>query len=643
MRHGLAAICTTLMITVATGAPAIADEVVTPVDVGTAGTTTQPIEAAPEPTPSPDHAVVQDIQIESIQVGVANTGDNLSTTDTPSARSNGTPATDLGTGSTSAVGSSDSTAIAQRVVTDLHDDATADIVQISIVFNIGAGMADSGDNALSSGASARGDGTIATGSAAAIGNSAQTYVTQGAQAQAGSGENDQVRQQSATLQIGLSMANSGANVISATIMSGGLATARTGDATAIGNLSSTAIDQVVSATGRGNAVLHIEQRATVVNLGIAFAGTGGNQVGTDFSAALMRGDGDALEQLLNLILPALFASADSATGPAAGTISTGDATAIGNRSNTRVLQMAIGKADSGSIDIRQDVMVVNAGAASATTGNNSIGAGDQRSALALGAQEVVSQLTSFVRSMLADINQWASGSDSSSGFGSRALTTRFGDFDIGIDRSVVASSAAGTASAVTTRQLAAVINLAVARSNSGGNRTRVAITEPELAAVLTDPSVVKVLEGTGVGAVLVAGMTRPLLIVTGNASATNTSVLVVCQRANFAEPACLGPATAEVSPPTVTPSTVTPTAVTPPTVTPPAATPPAAAPPTVPPTPAAEAPTTEPAAKVAGPVQQSPGMRSLPATGSDPSRLILAAFILLLFGSSLMVVSQRQT
>jgi len=581
--------------------------------------------------------VVQDIQIESIQVGVANTGDNLSTTDTPSAPGSGTSATDLGTGSASAVGSSDSTAIGQRVVTDLHDDAKADIVQISIVFNIGAAMADSGNNALSSGASARGDGSISTGSAAAIGNSADTYVTQGANAQAGSGENDQVRQQSATLQLGLSMANSGANVISATLTTGGPATARTGEATAIGNLSSTAIDQVVSATGRGNAVLHIEQRATVVNLGIAFAGTGGNQVGSDFSAALRRGDEDALDQLLNLILPALFASADGASDPGAGTVSTGDATAIGNRSNTRVLQMAVGEADSGSVDIRQDVMVVNAGAASATTGNNSIGAGDQRSALAPGAQEIVSQLTSFVRSMLADINQWASGSDSSSGFGSRALTTRFGDFDIGIDRSVVASSGAGTASAVTTRQLAAVINLAVARSNSGGNRTSVAITEPELAAVFTDPSVVTALEGTGAGAVLVAGMTRPLLIVTGNASATNTSVLVVCQRADFAELACLGPTTGETSPPDTQPPASQPPATQPP------ATQASAAAPTVTPTPAATAPATEPARQIAGPVRRSAEVVSLPATGSDPSRLILAAFALLLLGSSLMVVSRRAT
>jgi len=650
VRHGLAAICTMLLITVVTGAPARADEIVTPVDGGTAVTTTQPIEASPEPTTPPDHVVVQDIQIESIQVGVANTGDNLSTTDTPSAPGSGTPATDLGTGSASPVGSSDSTAIGQRVVTDLHDDARADIVQISIVFNIGAAMADSGNNVLSSGASARGDGSISTGSAVAIGNSSDTYVTQGANAQAGSGENDQVRQQSATLQLGLSMANSGANVVSATLTTGGPATARTGEATAVGNLSSTAIDQVVSASGRGNAVLHIEQRATVVNLGIAFAGTGGNRVGSDFSAALMRGDEDALDQLLTLILPALFASADSANDPGAGTVSTGGATAIGNRSNTRVLQMAVGEADSGSVDIRQDVMVVNAGAASATTGNNSIGtgAGNQRSALAPAAQQVVSQLTSFVREMLAGINHWASGSDSTSGFGSGALKTKFGDFDIGIDRSVVASSAGATASAVTTRQLAAVINLAVARSNSGGNRASVAMTEPELAAVFTDPSVVTALEGTGAGAVLVAGMTRPLLIVTGNASATNTSVLVVCQRADFAELACLGPATAEVSPPTVTPPTVTPPTLTPPTVTPPAAAPPAATPqaaasPTVTPTPAAEAPATEPAAKAAGPVRQSAGVGSLPATGSDPSRLILAALILLLFGSSLMVVSRCQT
>jgi hypothetical protein len=623
VRQGLAAICTTLIITVVTGAPAIADDVVTPVDGGTSETTTQPVEAAPEPAPLPDHVVVQDVQIESIQVGVANTGDNVSTTDTPSPPASATPATELGTGAAAAVGSRDTTAIGQRVVTDLQDQATADIVQISIVFNIGAAMADSGDNSLASGPSAGGDGSIATGSAAAIGNSADTYVTQGAKAQAASGENDQVRQLSATLQIGLSMANSGGNVISATLTTGGPATARTGDATAIGNLSSTAIDQVVSASGRGSAAIHIEQRATVVNLGIAFAGTGDNQIGSDFSAALMRGDQDALEQLLELLLPALFASADAVNGPGAGAISTGDATAIGNRSTTKVLQMAVGEADSGSVDIRQDVTVVNAGAASATTGTNMIGAGagNQRSALAPEARQVVTQLTDFVRTMLADIGLWASGSSSGSEFGSRGLKTAFGDYDIGIDRSVVASTARGSASAVTTRQLAAVINLAVARANSGGNRSSVAVDEAGLAEAFTDPSVVTALEASGAGAVLVTGMDRPLVIVTGDASAKNTGLVVVCQRADFQELTCLRPPTGETPPP----------ASEPPAVTPPSATP-------TPSTPAAQAAPAKSAA-----VPQSVAARSLPATGSDPTRLILAAFALLLFGSSLMVVSRRET
>lgn len=618
------------MITVVTGAPAIADDVVTPVDGGTSETTTQPVEAAPEPAPLPDHVVVQDVEIESIQVGVANTGDNVSTTDTPSPPATGTPGTDLGTGAASAMGSSDSTAIGQRVVTDLQDQATADIVQISIVFNIGAAMANSGDNALASGSGARGDGSIATGSAAAIGNSAETYVTQGAKAQAVSGETDEVRQRSATLQIGLSMANSGGNVISATLTTGGPATARTGDAAAIGNLSSTAIDQVVSASGRGSAAIRIEQRATVVNLGIAFAGTGDNQIGSDFSAALMRGDQDALEQLLELILPALFASADAVNAPGSGAISTGNATAIGNRSTTKVLQMAVGEADSGSVDIRQDVTVVNAGAASATTGTNSIGAGadNRRSALAPEARGVVTQLTDFVRTMLAGIGRWASGSGSSSEFGSRGIKTAFGEYDIGIDQSVVASSIGGAGSAVTTRQLAAVINLAVARANSGGNRTSVAIDESGLAAAFTDPSVITALEESGAGAVLVTGMDRPLIVVTGNASATNTSVVVVCQRADFAELECLGPPKDQTPPPASKPPVSSP-----PSVTPAPATPATAA------APAAVAP-----AKVSGgPVQRTAQVRSLPATGSDPSRLILAAFALFLFGSSLMVVSRRET
>ena len=146
-----------------------------------------------------------------------------------------------------------------------------------------------------------------------------------------------------------------------------------------------------------------------------------------------------------------------------------------------------------------------------------------------------------------------------------------------------------------------------------------AVDEAGLAEAFTDPSVITALEASGAGAVLVTGPDRPLVIVTGNASATNSSVVVLCQRADLLELTCLRPPAEEPPPPASEPPTVTPL------------------------TPTASTPATATAPAKTAAVQQSAAARSLPATGSDPSRLILAALALLLFGSSLIVVSRRAT
>ena len=74
-----------------------------------------------------------------------------------------------------------------------------------------------------------------------------------------------------------------------------------------------------------------------------------------------------------MLLPALLQS--YGYGPAQGSINTGDATAVGNDSETfgiRQVAMAASSGD-GQVDIVQNVLVANMGAAAANTGGNTLG------------------------------------------------------------------------------------------------------------------------------------------------------------------------------------------------------------------------------------------------------------------------------
>src|SRR5690606_17138292 len=159
------------------------------------------------------------------------------------------------------------------------------------------------------------------------------------------------------------------------------------------------------------------------------------QLGT----AIQTGDEDALQRLLAAILPVLLASAgvDLGLAPAggtagAGTVSSGPATAVGNRSSTEAQQLAAGAATPGTRYIGQDALVVNAGVASATTGGNQIGGnqigsgqagGVQGGAAALDAQgqAVVAQLSSFIASLLTEIDAWTAGDGAAIGGSSLSL------------------------------------------------------------------------------------------------------------------------------------------------------------------------------------------------------------------------------
>jgi LPXTG-motif cell wall-anchored protein len=628
-----------------TGTPAgepAADTVSPAGDTGT-GSDADPAAAADATTVSTS-AIDQSTDVVGTQVSVADTGHNTSvTTGTTAGDASGTGNTvTITTGSSTAVGNQEQTAITQQAITTLTGNATAEIVQISIVFNIGGAYAVSGANT----AAAIGSGGVATststGSATAIGNDSQTYVTQAGSAAAAGAQVSTVTQHTVTMQIGVATANTGANTIVATVAdgSGGAATIVSGGATAIGNDSQTAVEQMARAVGSGNSELTIEQWVTVINLGVALANTGANDIGDMLAAAWASPDGGTVAELFGLLLPALLADGSAMPGAlvaadgASGTISTGDASAIGNRSTTSVQQVALATASGdGSARVQQEVLVVNAGAATANSGRNQTGAGVSTASPApLGAAEqaVVQQLTAFVNGLLAEINAWANGTDTD--IASSSLTAQLGGQLVVAGGDFTASTGQTTTAGgvlASVRQLSAVISLGVAVADSGHN---LAVTS-NVSANGSEA----VAEGGGDGTTGVqqlnalVAVADAVSIVTGDAVAHNRALVVVCQLANMADHPCLGPEDdpGAASPPPAEGSAVgsqRPAALQ------------SAARSTAPAQPGGAAPAGDVRSLTAG---QAP-RQSLPATGSDPLPLVLFGAGAVLVGAVLVASSRRR-
>lgn len=580
--------------------------------------------------PMPGNTSSQSVQVTSIQVAVANTGGNTSTTDVSNggaSTSSATATAQVLSGSASAVGSSDSTTLVQQAATQVSGNASAQVIQISIVFNIGAAAAKTGDNTLSAGSGSTGSGSITTGSAVAIGNDSAVYATQGASASATTGTSDSAQQDHLVLNIGVALSNTGDNTIVATLSGSGSASATTGSASAIGNQSTTSVTQLATGIVGDGGNLTIEQRAAIVNLGLALADSGSNTIGAAVTTALQSGDSADFQRLLEAIVPELLKTANPA--PAAesdtarsGSVATGDATAIGNRSSTVVQQVAVGAANGGSVFVGQNMVIVNAGVASASTGDNAIGA-PSATALDPDAQAIVAQLAAFLSGLLGQIDAWSNGDTAALEGGS--LSTTFGGLDIDLDSSLTANETPSTAgSSVTIRQLSAVINLAFALASSGGNATDTviaAIPTPALAAE-SRSSLGAVSSGVSSGTTVV--------IVTGNASATNSNLVVVCELRNTADVKCLGPdAPEEQEPPTTLPGQVEPQAG-------------STELPSQPVDVVMDTPSTAPADPPADAPAAAPAALRLAQTGGSPFPTLAVACAAVLLGSLLLLAHRRR-
>jgi LPXTG-motif cell wall-anchored protein len=588
----------------------------------TASTTTAPAPTGPVASSGATHTADQQTVINGTQVAVAVSGSNGIVTEQPPS---GAPAAntgaDVATGDAAAIGSRDDNTITQEAAVVLSGDAIARVLQIALILNIGAAFANTGSNTITAtGAGDSTTGQVTSGDATAIGNEIASYVTQAASTEASSAIDDSTSQQALSLFLGLAIADSGMNTVSGTGQTGSGGGIDTGGATAIGNDSLTSITQQAIALGSGGATLDIRQRATVLNLGFALANSGLNEISGVAGSMLAASDeqDDALaEELFAMLLPALLDSYGYGVG--SGSVATGDATAIGNQSETYVQQVARATASGdGTATIDQEVVIANVGAAGANTGGNVLG-GTTRTLDPQAAKAVVT-MAAFLAQLLSMVHNTPS-SATTLARSSQTIEIPFGDLVLQLDGRFDALDTTvgqgGTRADV--RQVSIVLSLGVAHADSGRNTTEVVSTTQLLAAV---------------NAVL------PEIVRTGDARAANRALVVICQRSNAADVPCLAPPVEEPAseePPAAEPPAVAPqggsTQVS--TVAPPA--PPSAVPvrtlvpaPTGPARPQAfRAPSTT---------------RQLPATGSDTQTIILIGALLVLAGGCLLVgVGGRRT
>ncbi|WP_116998683.1 LPXTG cell wall anchor domain-containing protein [Desertimonas flava] len=554
-------------------------------------------------------------------VADANTGSNEVITD-DTGGDGSSPLAEIDTGDATAVGSIDVNAITQGAEVVLTDSATANLLQVALVINIGAALANTGLNAVSAPDGPGASGVIATGDADATGLDIEQYLTQIARQNADSGTDAASSQVAVSLWMGLALANTGTNAVAGTGVAASGGDIASGDASATGNDSLTEIEQYADILGVDQSTTNITQRATVLNVGFALANSGLNDVSNVATGLLTASEADddaVAQQLFAMLLPAMLQS--YGYGPAQGTIASGDATAVGNESDTFVRQVALAAASGdGQIDIVQDVLVANMGAAAANTGGNTLGSVrplDQETA------DAVVTMAAFMAELLSLVHR--SANEASLDAHSQGIEIPFQGLILRLDgafQGLDAQFAEGGARA-NVRQVSVIVSLGIAEANTGGNVSQADVQQGAAVNALQAGDAVAVLAVDDAGNA----------IMTGDAAAANREVVVVCQRINADDLDCLAPPTTTLPPgPT--------TSVAPATTAPPVST----APPsgtTLPPG-VTVPPTTSPPRPFGPPVTAPPG-GTLPATGSTSDELVAAAMTALLLGGFLVVITRKRT
>jgi hypothetical protein len=278
----------------------------------------------------------------------------LSALGTGTFTTSGSGSATITTGDALAIGNWSDTTINQKTIVAVTANGEDLVIsQPASVANVGSATATTGGNtALGTNNQGTGSAVLTTGNATAYGNRSVSVINQSSTiAVTGSNSHVTVVQTATVDNIGTAVATTGDNTAIGTTGEGdGSAVIRTGDAIAVGNESTTTINQVgiAVATGKGSTA-DIDQQADVNNIGTATASTGGNTA---------------------------VATSGGSTGSVL--ITTGNADATGNRAQTTITQTGISIATGrfAGTSITQGAGVINAGTAVGVTGINvGIGAG----------------------------------------------------------------------------------------------------------------------------------------------------------------------------------------------------------------------------------------------------------------------------
>jgi hypothetical protein len=444
------------------------------------------------------------------------------------------PGLNVGTGGANATGVDAQTGITQQVQANARDAGQIHIVQIALVIDIGVAEANSGHNAgavasagprgaLAAGFGPRpGSGSavaITTGNGRVVGAQGTTGVIQSARITNG----DATSQSTFVVNIGLAFGNSGANValvghaVAQKGMSAvGIAKIATGTATAIGDRSRSGITQsaILSATDAG--VLNVDQRAIILNIGIAIANTGLNGAGDSLSS-LTGQDGALVQAILEQLLGGSSGLVDGVSANGSAGIHTGSMLAIGNDSMTTIGQAVNGAVSgTGSASAQQQAFVANLGIAVGNSGANLAALGISPTGVAQ-LDTLDTSVASFLDSVLHPT--WLTGGTAAPDVQSMVnlggtLLQVSGDASGTLQH--LATTTDPTGASVTVEQVSGVLHVSVALADTGGNLALYSgplLDEAVAAHGLTDP-----------GGTLVASIT------TGNVDATGARFgVTICQ------------------------------------------------------------------------------------------------------------------
>lgn len=252
--------------------------------------------------------------------------------------------------------------------------------------------------------------------------------------------------------------------------SNGTASINTGDASSVGNRSTTNLTQVVDVNTDGSAIVLTDQAATVINLGIALSNTGGNAaLGNASLLNAASNDQTATNNITGDADDAVAANFGSATTNSNGSadINTGNADALGNASTTNLAQTTDANTDGGFVLSDQVATVANIGIGIANSGLN-IAAGNVSTNSAANTQEATVDVTgSSDDAVASNFGDAASNSD-----GSADITTGWAN-SVG-NNSAATTNVAQTvdtngANNVLTDQEVTAIDLGIGFSNTGLN------------------------------------------------------------------------------------------------------------------------------------------------------------------------------